>query len=201
MNARTTLAALAALAFIGACSSDGRTPTEPSSSNTASLLNKHDRAAALRNIPVSGVLADGGTFTGTLSITHMSAEDGQLHASGILSGLATPLGGTATQVLQSFTDIPLTLGQPGGAALMAASPQQSSTSCPILGLDLGPLHLDLLGLVVDLNEVILNLTAQPGPGNLLGNLLCAVTHLLDLPGAFIALQNLLNTINAILTGI
>ena len=84
---------------------------------------------------------------------------------------------------------------------MAASPQQSSTSCPILGLDLGPLHLDLLGLVVDLNEVILNLTAQPGPGNLLGNLLCAVTHLLDLPGAFIALQNLLNTINAILTGI
>jgi hypothetical protein len=48
------------------------------------------------------------------------------------------------------------------SALAAADP-----SCQILDLTLGPLHLDLLGLVVDLNQVHLNITAQPGSGNLL----------------------------------
>ena len=38
---------------------------------------------------------------------------------------------------------------------------------------------DLLGLVVDLDTVVLDIVAQPGPGNLLGNLLCAVAGLLD----------------------
>lgn len=51
--------------------------------------------------------------------------------------------------------------------------------CKILNLTLGPLHLNLLGLVVNLNKVHLTITAVRGPGNLLGNLLCAVAHLLD----------------------
>jgi hypothetical protein len=51
--------------------------------------------------------------------------------------------------------------------------------CKILNLTLGPLHLNLLGLVVNLNRVHLTITAVRGPGNLLGNLLCAVAHLLD----------------------
>jgi hypothetical protein len=41
------------------------------------------------------------------------------------------------------------------------------------------LDLTLLGLVVHLNQVHLTIDAQSGPGNLLGNLLCAITHLLD----------------------
>ncbi|PSP41947.1 ABC transporter substrate-binding protein, partial [Halobacteriales archaeon QH_6_64_20] len=42
-----------------------------------------------------------------------------------------------------------------------------------------PLDLDALGLVVNLSEVELNIDAVPGPGNLLGNLLCAVANLLN----------------------
>jgi hypothetical protein len=53
--------------------------------------------------------------------------------------------------------------------------------CPILHLELGPLDLNLLGLRVQLNQVVLDITAIPGPGNLLGNLLCGVAHLLDNP--------------------
>ena len=37
----------------------------------------------------------------------------------------------------------------------------------------------MLGLVIDLNEVNLDITAVPGAGNLLGNLLCAVAGLFD----------------------
>jgi len=54
------------------------------------------------------------------------------------------------------------------------------------------LHLDLLGLVIDLNPVILNITAHPGPGQLLGNLLCAVAHLLDNGGPLTGVSALLN---------
>jgi hypothetical protein len=38
---------------------------------------------------------------------------------------------------------------------------------------LGPLHLNLLGLEVDLNQVVLNITANP-QGGLLGSLLCSL---------------------------
>jgi hypothetical protein len=47
--------------------------------------------------------------------------------------------------------------------------------CVILDLVLGPLHLDLLGLIVDLNQVHLQITADPN-GGILGSLLCALTN-------------------------
>jgi hypothetical protein len=61
---------------------------------------------------------------------------------------------------------------------MTTPPPQPDV-CPILHLELGPLDLNLLGLRVELNQVVLDITAIPGPGNLLGNLLCAVAGLLD----------------------
>ena len=44
---------------------------------------------------------------------------------------------------------------------------------------LGPLDLDLLGLQVHLDTVHLNITARSGPGELVGNLLCAIANLLN----------------------
>ena len=71
-------------------------------------------------------------------------------------------------------------------------------TCEILDLVLGPLDLDLLGLQVHLDRIELNITAQSGPGNLLGNLLCAVAGLLDQGGPLTTLTNLLNQILAAL---
>jgi hypothetical protein len=45
--------------------------------------------------------------------------------------------------------------------------------CSIVDLVLGPLHLDLLGLIVDLNQVHLQITADPN-GGILGSLLCSL---------------------------
>jgi hypothetical protein len=79
---------------------------------------------------------------------------------------------------------------------------QQAPSCAILSLVLGPLHLDVLGLVIDLNRVVLNIVGQTGAGNLLGNLLCALTGILD--GGFIltrflsVVTELLAAINAVL---
>ena len=46
-----------------------------------------------------------------------------------------------------------------------------------------------------------NITAQQGAGNLLGNLLCAVANLLKGSGALAGIQNRLNQINTILSGL
>ena len=64
----------------------------------------------------------------------------------------------------------------------------------------GP-FLNRLRLTVDLSEVILDVNGVTGAGNLLGNLLCAVTGLLDLPGALAAITQLLGSINNILSGL
>jgi hypothetical protein len=50
----------------------------------------------------------------------------------------------------------------------------AGATCPVLDLILGPLNLQLLGLVVDLNQVHLTITATQG-GGVLGNLFCALS--------------------------
>jgi len=73
-----------------------------------------------------------------------------------------------------------------------------NASCPILNLVLGPLNLDLLGLTIHLNQVVLNITAVPGAGNLLGNLLCAVANLLNGTNLSGILDTLVADLNQIL---
>jgi hypothetical protein len=81
-----------------------------------------------------------------------------------------------------------------GAGVMAAS-------CDVLNLVLGPLDLNLLGLEVHLNQVVLDIIATTGAGNLLGNLLCAVVGILDGGGPLGQIAGLLNQILAILNGL
>jgi len=75
--------------------------------------------------------------------------------------------------------------------------------CDILNLAVGPVDLNLLGLNVHLDDcddgpVTVDITAVPGSGNLLGNLLCGVAGLLDNPSNPNAVANLLSRITGIL---
>jgi hypothetical protein len=92
---------------------------------------------------------------------------------------------------------PVTLPTSGGTST-AGNDVSIAATCRILDLVLGPLDLDLLGLQVHLNRVVLNIVAESGPGNLLGNLLCAVAGLLD---GTPALQDVLDAIVDLLNGI
>jgi hypothetical protein len=137
-------------------------------------------------VPITSTQS-GGALSGVFTITGFALNSaGQLVANGNFTGTLTNAAGEVTNLV-------------GTAVSSVVTPAQTSAGCQILDLTLGPLHLDLLGLVVDLNQVHLNITAQPGPGNLLGNLLCAVTHLLDnTGGANNVLQSLLNILNGLL---
>ena len=72
----------------------------------------------------------------------------------------------------------------------------------MLNLHLAPIDLNILGLEVKTSPICLNISAQPGPGNLLGNLLCAVAGLLNgggvLSGVLGQIATLLNQILALL---
>jgi hypothetical protein len=141
-------------------------------------------ASSTITAPITAVQS-GGTLNGVFQITGFTVNQaGQLVANGVFNGTAVVNG-----VTQTLTNV---------ATSSVVTNQAAGGGCQVLDLVLGPLHLDLLGLVVDLNQVHLNITAQPGPGNLLGNLLCAVTHLLDGTGSGNALTNLLNLLNGLL---
>jgi len=68
-----------------------------------------------------------------------------------------------------------------GQLSLATTQTPAGTTTPILHLELAPIHLNVLGLTVDTSKICLDITAQSGPGNLLGNLLTNVAGLLNGP--------------------
>lgn len=123
-----------------------------------------------------------GGFVGTLTISSFNVVGGVLSAIGSISGTVLNAAGTS---LGTITQ-PITL------------PVGVSGSCQILTLTLGPLDLNLLGLVVHLNQVVLTITAVAGAGNLLGNLLCSVANLLNGNSLSNLLTNLSGLLNQII---
>ncbi len=148
-------------------------------------------------------LSLGLTSTASAATTRAAAPP----TGGITSSIPCTVGGVANTCQLTVTSFQVINGTltavgtvtGGGVTVPFQAPVQATGTCRILDLTLGPLHLDLLGLVVDLNQVHLTITAQQGPGNLLGNLLCAVAHLLDNTGnTTTALQQIANLLNQIL---
>ena len=131
----------------------------------------------------------GGTATLTNTVGTVTSTLGTVTNLQAVFNAATGL----TTITGTFTDAVTGIVTNFTTTLLSAT-----GSCEILNLVLGPLSLNLLGLQVDLNQVVLNITAVPGPGNLLGNLLCAVANLLNGPASGNAIANLLNRIFGLL---
>ena len=149
-----------------------------------------------------------GTISGTLT-----DSQGNVVATGIqaVSLPVTATGGVATAAptsqpassgravtfaKASYETSDQTRNQP--AAVAGPAPLAVQTSCQILNLSIGAIDLNLLGLTVHLNPVLLIVSAVPGAGALLGNLLCAITNLLNGVGSLIQLAQLLNQLLALL---
>jgi len=148
-------------------------------------------------IPVTGAGATGERFAGTFTLLRFATDDaGKLVAVGTIAGALTDASGQALGSAFQTVALPVVASSGGQAAQAVIT--APAVSCGILHLDLGPLSLNLLGLQVNLSRVVLDITAVPGAGNLLGNLLCSVANLLNNPSA---LAQLLNQILAILQGL
>jgi hypothetical protein len=152
-----------------------------------------------------------------MDILGFTNDGGVVKAIGSLTGTITPASGAARQVSGALVLVPVNV--PGTAAATTGqlrggfggaenelstqlAPAQQTASCNILHLVLGPLNLNLLGLNVSLNQVVLDVTAVPGAGNLLGNLLCAVANLLNGTGlANGAVGSLVNSLTTLLNNL
>ena len=138
------------------------------------------------SVPVTGTFTDAlggtGTFVGSLNIQRFTVQNGVLTAIGSLTGTLTDsLGNVVGTITQSIA-LPVT---------------NITATCDILHLELGPLDLNLLGLVVHLDKIVLDIDAQAG-GGLLGDLLCSLANLLNGSAPLSAIARLLNNILRIL---
>jgi hypothetical protein len=128
--------------------------------------------------PIEGTINGVPIKAGTLAINNFSARGNQLIATGVA---------TLTDVNNVTRVFPL-----------ANIPAQIvQATCEILDLRLGPLDLNLLGLEIHLDEVHLNITANPA-GGLLGQLLCAIANLFNGGSPLQQIIGLLNQLIALL---
>jgi len=214
LNTRLSVAAILAAALVVPTASVGAdsalaSQTHPASSPAAA-------SSAGRMIAhVTGTAAHHQHLRGTFMPKHFSVRHGRLMVTGVLHGVVTGKGSpthfttTRTFPVRRVDGVALrslrgAAGRAGRQATPSLATGQGSNAvnaaapaCGILNLTLGPLDLNLLGLQVHLDRVVLNVTAQSGAGNLLGNLLCSVAGLLDggpLAGLLGQLSSLLNQI-------
>lgn len=121
-----------------------------------------------------------GTFEGAIVDPVVSFKDGKKYKGLMVSGT---LVGELTKTANPENPIPVNEEFKTKAKAKVPGPASGEVTtqavCNILTLNIGAIHLDLLGLVVDLSPIDLVIDAVSGPGNLLGNLLCAVAGLLD----------------------
>jgi hypothetical protein len=129
------------------------------------------------------VAHEGGGLLGDLLCGVAGLLDGGLDLGTILGGLnLSDLGTLLNGITDLLNSVLGSLGSP--ASLVGVGSSTAATHCDVLNLSLGPVDLNLLGLEVALDNcangpVTLDITAVPGAGNLLGNLLCNLSNLLN----------------------
>ena len=173
----------------------------PSQSGTSAQAAQAARAPVLNNefgkirSRVVGTFGQNGTVDAVFKPRRFKAVGTQLVAVGTLKGELVRGNG---KVVDDFSQrVVMPVATAGGLPLPLLREGRAAT-CDILRLVLAPLDLDLLGLQVHLDRVVLNIIAESGAGNLLGNLLCAVAGLLDSPGLLTQVTQILDAILALL---
>jgi hypothetical protein len=181
---------MAALAVLTVCA------VSLGAAGTASAAQQPAETPLTKKVALTGTKG----FKGTYTIDRFTTRNGKLIAVGKLKGTMRKRGATL-RVSRKNVRMPASLVGAGSGAKAAQVPPIQG-ACQILNLVLGPINLNLLGLVVRTNQINLRIDAVPGAGNLLGNLLCAVTGILNPTGALGrltgALNNLASALNAIL---
>jgi hypothetical protein len=131
-------------------------------------------------VPVTASNSSGNkTFTGDWNLTEFVIKDGQIFASGVLTGDVANKHGKVTKSVEETVLLPVNV--PAAVATSSMSGVRAlpaAAECQVLYLELGPITLNLLGLNLyiggpDNTPLIVDLTADPS-GGLLGQLLCGL---------------------------
>ena len=189
-----TVLALGALALPAASATSAHTSTTTASrASTSGVLETATASSARGTLTstVRGTFGSAGKVRGHFEPVRFIVRNGQGYAYGVLHAKLVRGNGHVVGHATKRITIPIASGSTARAA---------ATPCSILNLVLGPLDLNLLGLHVHLNRVVLHIEAIPGAGNLLGNLLCAIAGLLDQTGLLSTFE-LTNALNRVLNAL
>jgi hypothetical protein len=175
--------AIVSMSFVIGCSKEA--PPEPKSQSELSGVSSQEQRATeprvagrtIQNLNVEGTIQEqAASFTGRIVDIDVTRVGDDILASGRLVGSLTQ-NGITQQINQVFTNVPINLLD---QALELINLNQRPQVCPILFLELGPIFLDVLGLIVEVPDpIVVEVRAERGPGQLLGNLLCALLGILD----------------------
>jgi len=116
------------------------------------------------------------TVSVPVQITAVNLTGVTTNAQHKITGLVGTVTGTIAGTGHTFTT---TLAITQGSTATATKGVKAAAAVPVLDLHLGPINLNLLGLQVKTSEICLNVTAQTGPGNLLGNLVGGLANALN----------------------
>ncbi|UAL28915.1 hypothetical protein K8W59_13985 [Nocardioides rotundus] len=158
-----------------------------------------DNAQGTMKSRIVGTTGNGRQVTGNFVPLKFIKKDGTIRVRGLINGVVHNTDGS-TQTFSALRTMKVAAMNGTPVTTQATSARQApsarAAACDVLKLRLGPLDLDVLGLKINLNRVVLDIVAQSGAGKLLGNLLCAVAGLLDggLSGLLGRITDLLNQI-------
>ena len=133
-----------------------------------------ENEAGTMKAPITGKTKDGRKIKGSFTPSKFVYDKAKNQivvtgtAVGKVVGKGAPESFKQEEVTATVKDV--VAGSPSGG--------QAVGTCDILNLVLGPLDLNVLGLEISLDTVVLDIVANPA-GGLLGDLLCAVANLLD----------------------
>ena len=163
---KSRMAALAAVAAFALLLVGGAGPA--AAQGTSTKLAK--------TVKMTGKAKNGKKFTGTYTIQRFATKAGKVYAVGKVKGRLK-----GKRVTKRNVFAPVSIARQGAQASQVppAPIPPSPNACQILRLDVGPIFLDLLGLRVRTLPINALIEGVRGPGNLLGNLLCAITGILD----------------------
>jgi hypothetical protein len=197
VTAGVTAFAVGALALPGATAAPQQSATTDRT-YAAGPVQQAAGAPGTMHSRVNGTFGRAGKVRGTFSPDRFFVRGAETFANGVLRATLRRGNGDLVGSVQRRITIPVRTGHVSESRPAGAAAQQQR--CNILNLVLGPLDLNLLGLEVHLNRIVLDIVAVRGAGNLLGNLLCAVAGLLDGTGVLneLRLSNVLNRILALL---
>jgi hypothetical protein len=174
-----------------------------------------NKAEGSLTLPITGSVAGGGAFNGTVTINRFARQNGELVAIGFVRGNVTNSAGVVLESGLRSVTLPVSLGTAPGLTSTSTSSEAAgmtralftgatggrwtrvqATTCGVLHIELGPLALNLLGFNVSLSPVTLDISGDSaGP---LGALVCEVIALL---GTVADVVGLLNSILGLLTGL
>jgi len=135
-----------------------------------------------------------------INISNVTLTGLTKNAANKITGVTGTVSGTIDGI--AFSKAPITIAAGAASTTSGSGAVKAAATVPVLALHLGPINLNLLGLQVKTSEICLNITAQTGPGNLLGNLVGQVANLLNgvaaAPNGTGPTRNLLNSLTAVL---